>query len=518
MVSVASLASGLATLLLSQLTYSDRLPLSIWTIDLLASLLLIPLVYERTSKTSSQRPQLISLLPFIIFFAVGLGLVWKALLYPMTWDDLHLIRFFSADSLLGTWAGNWEPDNIETPGYRPLSTAFNHFRYVLFHESMALHRVFLVSLYAAFLARVVAIAQKLGMAWQFGVFAGLLSFAARHNIYHYVWLTDGNRLIQGLFAAHAFFMLMQAIEKRENVQFLYAIFFAVAALLVREDSLVLVPLGLLLTLVYLHYTDASARRRRHAYVFCLALVLAAAGFYLLRSQLVKVDSMELDLTGLLKVANLTLFGFIGQQAFDSLSALFVSAWPFFLAVCIFLFIKLLYDRSGWRGPLLWLVAAGAGCLVGLVHDRANLLLFSITLLSFFFAALFAAYSVKGRTWQAVMAVLGVTLLFGAIHSSQTAVEAFHPSAANVVYWNTEFTYGRFASASIPEERIMALRQHLAFFDIYAADIPVSYQASYTDAENSDTFSRMVRQALEQGDRRPAQDNRLFVPLLEPFTP
>ena len=94
---------------------------------------------------------------FLIFFVVGLALAWPGLRWPMVYDDLHLVRAFTAQEKAAAWRGSWDPDGIEHPGLRPLTVLFNDARYRLFGEQVAAHRVFLVALfalYAGLLARV----------------------------------------------------------------------------------------------------------------------------------------------------------------------------------------------------------------------------------------------------------------------------------------------------------------------------------------------------------------------------
>ncbi|MCW5876053.1 MAG: hypothetical protein KIS85_04135 [Anaerolineales bacterium] len=513
---LATLLSVLVTLLVSQVTYSEDLPLSIWLMDALFSTALVGLVYYFLPNKETRRPSTWQpWLAFSIFFLAGMGLVWKALAYPMTWDDLHLIRFFYAEHLLEAFRGNWEPDQIETPGYRPLTMAFNHFRYVLFREDVVAHRVFLVGLYAAFLTRVAGIAQRFGLAWSFAVFGGLLALAARHSVYHYVWLADGIHLFQGLLAVATLHLMLRGIESRQIAFFLYALFFGMASLLVREDNLVLIPLAVLLTVVYMRGTGASPATRRMAYAFTAALALMGAFILVVRGQWVESDPIILDLNGLVKAIDLSMFGFVGRLGFDAISSFLISGWSLVLVLCVLLLVKL---RSR-QEVLLWLAAAGAACLVGLKNDRVNLLLLTVTFFSFALAALFAAYAAISRPWRAAVTLLAATLLLGAAYVSHTAMEAFHPSASNVVYWNTEFIYGRFAhKATIPEERAQATIGRLAVFGIHQDDIPDVYQSSYLDADAADLFSQMVREALARFERRPNADGRFFVPLVEPFTP
>jgi hypothetical protein len=52
----------------------------------------------------------------------GLVVWWPSLGYGWNWDDLHLIRPYSRAEIIGTFHGPWDPDQIETSGFRPMTT------------------------------------------------------------------------------------------------------------------------------------------------------------------------------------------------------------------------------------------------------------------------------------------------------------------------------------------------------------------------------------------------------------
>jgi hypothetical protein len=86
-----------------------------------------------------------------VFAIAALVVVWPSLGYDWHFDDLHLVRSFSATELAGTLTGSWDPDGIEEPGFRPLTTLFNHARATAFGEAVVLHRIGLIGLLAVYL-------------------------------------------------------------------------------------------------------------------------------------------------------------------------------------------------------------------------------------------------------------------------------------------------------------------------------------------------------------------------------
>src|SRR5690242_16657641 len=112
---------------------------------------------------------------YVVLLLVGLAVARPGLDAPLIWDDLHLIRAYTPAELASTWRGSWDPDGEETPGLRPLTTAFNALRYAALGESVAAQRVLLVALLALDLTLLAALASTLFDASPaLGLTAGLL--------------------------------------------------------------------------------------------------------------------------------------------------------------------------------------------------------------------------------------------------------------------------------------------------------------------------------------------------------
>jgi len=76
-----------------------------------------------------------------VFWFLILG--HKNLFEPFVGDDFHLIREYTSGDLLNVWFGNWDPDNIETVSYRPLSIWYYHLQSVIFGENTFLLSIFI---------------------------------------------------------------------------------------------------------------------------------------------------------------------------------------------------------------------------------------------------------------------------------------------------------------------------------------------------------------------------------------
>ncbi|MBF8301092.1 MAG: hypothetical protein HW394_1462, partial [Acidobacteria bacterium] len=189
-----------------------------------------------------------------VFVIAGLIVSWPSLGYYWAWDDLHLIRAYSRQELLGTLMGNWDPDHIETPGFRPLTTFFNHVRAKWFGEHVVLHRLFLVGLFSAFLTLLGSAAVRLGEHRWAVLLAGIMAVTAKNSYYHFVWITDGNHGLQAVFFAVAVHVLLRYLDTGTPWSLLGTLLFALFAFATREDSLVTVPVMLL---VAYHHVNAG---------------------------------------------------------------------------------------------------------------------------------------------------------------------------------------------------------------------------------------------------------------------
>jgi hypothetical protein len=137
-----------------------------------------------------------------------MAITYQSLGYYWNWDDLHLVRRFTAAELLSTLVGTWNPDGFETLGFRPLTTLFNHVRWLAFGEFVEAHRLFLVGLFAVYLAGLGRIATRIGARPAVGVLAALFTVCAKNSYYHVVWISDGIHLAQGLFVLAAAFAVL----------------------------------------------------------------------------------------------------------------------------------------------------------------------------------------------------------------------------------------------------------------------------------------------------------------------
>jgi hypothetical protein len=433
---------------------------------------------------------------FLLFLLLAIAWTWPARSWPMVFDDLHLVRTFRASELAAAWTGHWDPDGLETPGFRPLSLAFNHARAAVFDDHVIGHRHALAALFALFLALLVPLGGHLGLGLGASVAAGLVMLFTRYSAYHLVWITDGNHHLQGLAFIGAALLLVHGLA-RSSRAFLAASLLAIGlGLGVREDTLAALPVLALI---------AFARGpRRLAAEYTMGL--GALGLVLLawrRAFVPAAQPLGLDFAGFAR-AVVHAFDPVGVGGFDRASRILSHGWWAVLALTLAALV-VSGDRAAQRDAGRWALAAIAACSPGLLLQRDDLL---------FFASLFVALMLA-TAWQAIWRarpswrpLVGIGLAWSVVGGAWTGArlaENFHPASARAIDWNTEFVYGRYASAHIPEERRQRLVAQLDALGVRAGEQPRL------------RVRALIVEAREAGRRRPTPDGRVFFPLLpEPY--
>jgi hypothetical protein len=431
-----------------------------------------------------------------VFAAALLGLAGVTLSWPMTYDDLHLIRTFSASELASAFTGTYDPDNMEVGGYRPLTVVFNHARQLAFGEAVVAHRLFLLALFAAFLAGLGAVARALGAGPGEVIAGGLAALLSRYSVYHYAFLTDGAHLVQGAFFLAALCGLWRWTGTAAPAALAASLAAIAGGVLFREDTMGALPALWLLGWVR-HRNQPRAVPRLAAHLgatAALVLVLLA-----LRAHF--VDSAPrpalhfgawLDYVG-------RAFHPEGGASFDRPSAWVVAAWrwmPLVAGAAL-----LLCDAPARLRALAWALAAAAACSPALTLHREDLLFFPVCFAGLAYAAALAGAARRHRALAAAAAAAGSVLLAGEAYSAREFLYVFHPMSTTSLTWSGAFVYGYYGDATVPPARRQAVVDRLESIGIRSS---------------RDYFEKLPRKVynLEQeGQRAPKGDGRPFVPRL-----
>jgi hypothetical protein len=429
---------------------------------------------------------------FFLFLLLAILWTWPARRWPMVFDDLHLVRTFRAHELAAAWHGHWDPDLLETPGFRPLSLAFNHARAALFGERVTGHRHFLAALFALDLALLVPLRRHVGLGFGASLTAGLVMLFTRYSAYHLVWITDGNHLLQGLAFLLSALLLLEGLARPSRARLATSLLAIAAGLLVREDTLAALPALALIAL--------AKGPRRIATEYTVGLAAMAAILLAWRRAVVPAaQPLGLDLAGFGR-AVVHAFDPVGVDGFDPASTILARGWWVVLALTIAILAET-RDRAAWRWAGRWAAAAVAACTPGLLLQRDDLLFFASLFVALFLATAWSAiWIARPRLRPVAVAALAWAVVGGAWTGARLA-ENFHPASARAIDWNTEFLYGRYAAATIPAARRQRLAAQLDALGIRRGEQP------------RQRVRVLITEAREAGRRRPAADGRVFFPLL-----
>jgi len=437
---------------------------------------------------------------FLVCATVALALAWPSLTWPMVYDDLHQIRRYTAADALAAFRGQSDPDGIETRGLRPLNLLFNHAQYLLFGENVVAHRLFLAALHALYATLLALIARHFGLPLPFALLATALAMCARYSVYHYVWLVEGHHYIQGLLFEVALIALLAGLRGTSPAKLALSAALVFAAVLIREDTMALVPVLVVLGYVQL---DAERRGRRLALLggYAALLALGSLGLLAYRAVVAPLAAKPGHEVLSMLVSMRRALNPMGLEHFDAGTHAVVLLWS---ALGPLLILGLLATRPPERRrmPLVWLALAAIACAPALTLRRDDLLLFPTAFVALFYgSALWELSRGSATLGRAAVAVLVAGILGGA-YLSRVYAQNFHPYSARAVWWNGKFIYGSYASrATIPSERREAIARQLASVGIR------------NEAQLRVRLRRMVTEAIALGRRTPQGDETVFFPRL-----
>ena len=479
--------------------------------------------WQRRIASLTDNPVVSLSLLFVIFFGAGTALTYRSLSYPWHWDDLHLVRTFSAQELAAVFHGNWDVDGMENSGYRPLTVVFNHLRAAAFGECVVAHRLFNVALVAAYLALLSQLAMQLGMSYKAAVLGGFLAVSAKNNWWNLVWICDGIHAFTALLVLLAAYFTVSALRKFATWKIILAILFAGLGLLAREDAVAMFPVISMLAIVYAaekkfrlipnNRTGSVLRELRDLpwrLILSVSTVLVAMAllFFRLRS-LVPDTEMQVNLRKWSQHVIWTLYP-MGVPADGT--ALHV-VWVLWLVTLLLLVCSIAFPALGPSRLviLFWWAAAfititPIALTSGIVAPRPNLLLAPISFFSFGVAFLLSRLVAISRRALIPAACVMSLVLIESIARNEIAQEAVHPKSLEYILNNADFVWLDAVTARVPEARLNAAKREFS-------DLGINSKAQFELR-----FIELVREAEELHLSRPNPQGKPFMPRIEFMQP
>lgn len=437
-----------------------------------------------------------SLILFFGLFVLGVLLGRASLQNYWFNDDLFIVRVFSQDELADALSGTWEPSGTTTPGYRPLTTLFNHATVLALGEQVHMHRLLRIAIFAAALTALIHVAGRLGTPlWQ-GALAALIILCTRNTWWVLVWNTDGIRAVNGLLAFVSVCLLLRDLQRPRAVLLCAGAALYVLALLVREESIVFVAvlplLGLLTRVQTIQpapplraWTGIALRDRRLLLQVVLLLALTAA-YWTLRTIFLPQSGLSVSLLGWLISALWVAFPRLAAPSIPAWIGLLIGLW---LGLMVLLRTLTADER---RRALLWLLCACVSAATGLVAMRANTLLIPICFFSLFLATVLSA-GLRGTRWTAALSgVMIIVLLAGSAAQHMIAQRSIAPNSTEYLLETSRYLWGPWVPAYrfIPEIRRREIHRQFEELGIdseqlYNSNLPglVTEGRVYAPAEN-----------------------------------
>ncbi len=401
---------------------------------------------------------------FAVFSATALVVVWPSLGYYWNWDDLHLVRPYTSRELVATLTGQWALSAYETLGLRPVTTLFNHARWMVFGEHLVAHRLFLVTLFAGYLTRLAHLLCRLGGHWVAGLLAGVIALCAKNSYYHIVWIADGIHLLQALLVVTAPHLVLSGVENRGAVAWVGAWSLLTLALLAREDSLVGFPFVLVVGAFHAWRRSEFPAAARSLLRLALALSVAWIAVWVWRLLAVpNAPQFKFAADSLVRLWNMAQWtiGLAGQR--DGSAPVFVLLFVGAVAVASVLGPQ--ERRLAW----LWLFLTAVAVTPGNVRAVPNLLVFAIGCYAIFLGIVLRAIGRRSPfRLVVVMVLVGFSTIVSA-RASRLEQISLHPLSADQMRRDWMFIYGPFRDAVIPEARVRVLREKLDRYGVDTAD-------------------------------------------------
>ncbi len=431
-------------------------------------------------------------------------LVWSVLFaptfrYPFHWDDFHLIRPYSGSELLSVFHGVVDPDKIETPGLRPVSTLLYHLQGSLLGENIVLQRIFLLALMAVLLCLVGILLLELGLrfvqiAIVFALFVSSRVFASL-----VLWISLSHVILAYIFIALTAYFFVLWMKRQRGVFFAAMLACAILATFNREEAYTLPVVFPLLWLI----SSPDRARWREIFAAAASLFVVVCFHYCLWHFLVP-DALSPRFT--LGAAGKFLCAIVaswlpgGYTMIGSTDKLIGLLWVGFLIALIVIFLRT--SRPPTRS--LFLGVCGVGIILSLpalgVARPFGIALPTLAFMTAVSIAIAEVYrQIQVRQWRRYVflgtVLLGLALgVAGGVRRSFYVAESLQQNCAVRAERDGEFLFNLLEQpATIPEKRRQAGLARLSALGIKSGEDmknlrqdlkenPGRYQGNATDRQ------------------------------------
>lgn len=410
---------------------------------------------------------------FIILWVVLFIYSYPTLNYPFSMDSIHLIRPYSLQQLNSAWTGHWDPDNIETPGLRPLVPIFFYGEWFVFRSSALLQRLGLMTLAALTFTVFTELFILLTGDKALSIAASILAATSMSSFYHITFLSDGVHLAALLFLVISTSYCLKTLDNPAWYNWIGFAGFYILALLTREESISWTVAILGTAILFLGNTVAIIRKWRLLLYIGFFLLFIVGIYFYFRTTL--LTATEYPNALLLHPAGCS-FGqpnfFRGIQSaflpFDILGRNTV-----YIIFIILLGVSLVVGNPGYRFRAIILLVIVLGTIAHTaIYYRSNLLYCSVP-----FVALLIVSSVWEIFSQDIFRWLVVILfcLLGTLSAYQRQIN-FHPQSISSLVWDLDLQRGINSGAGADPKVAAQLKERLNRYNLLNPDGTVNDDA------------------------------------------
>ena len=418
-------------------------------------------MYEKNSLNRNDLIIFFIFTAIIVVFSIFISM--KNIGNGFFWDDFHLVRSFTMTELKMVWHSSWDPDHIETPGYRPLTTLINQLRYWLFGENLVAHRVFLMALYVIIIVAWGRILLNLGLNNFTYLCISFLILSARNSAYHFNWIADGIHLFQGVLFITSFWLIFLSLYTSRRS---YAIILSILSLiiytislLVREDSIIILC-AILFLWIFLLYSNKDKRTKsnlQHLIIYGLLGSTITLTILFIGKYFVPERAFGFHPDGMIRMLKFTIFlaGFRGGEKYY-----YIATLPIILVCISFILTKYenkKIDSQKYILFLLLMIIVFVSCLPGLSVNRSNLTFFSNIFYCTWLVTgcLIFLNSITPQRLKlflsGVLAIILIPIIIESTTNNLLLQESTAYPISNMID-TPDFIWGMYSNASVPEKR------------------------------------------------------------------
>lgn len=422
---------------------------------------------------------------FIWWLIFGLNISFQ----PYIWDDLSFFRIYTFEELLGTWTGNWDPDEItHTKSYRPIAILYYHITYWVFGENLFLFRTFVVIEILLLLILTNQVFKMLNFSKnQIAIFTLLLVFS-KIFITLVSWFTISVLIMAYIFTLVSIKYYFLSIKKNNTFYFFTSLLFASFAILTREELYVLPAI---ICLLYFYKFDINLKNIYHClkstflfftlvftHIFLRKIFVPGADHIQFIDNKIFYGENVIKFGGYIQAVKSSFLpmGYLSSSYSDDIQKIFSIIWILLIFLAL-IFILRIYklEMNKLKKILIMFSLVIISALPHLTIARSfgiflpsifALMLVSILIDKTFFRVDLINNKIKyfGRILSIVIIFTGV---IGGIYRSFLHLESVNKFSNSIVQYDARMLFHNdLRNASIPKKRYDENKKHLENLNVY----------------------------------------------------